>query len=400
MRFALFALVLFVGCGQPPAKPEAKPPAKPSASAVIQAGTSGDYPPLSTWTSAEPEGFAPALLRAYATDAHRDTTFVRFRWPDLATDLTAKKFEIAADGITVRPERSIAGIYTVPFARGGAVLLVHGARASASPDDLSIAVNEGGHLEKVTREKYPRAKIRTVARNALREVLERNETDAVMTNTFEAPVLARGITDLTTIGPLTHDTTAFWVRADREDLATAIDDWLIASEESGKLSALRVRSLGDAKAAKTAEPLSALLAATSERLALMPYVAAAKAKANLPIDDPAQEAKVLASAQAEVQKAATALGRPVPPPEEVEAFFRAQFEAAKELQARSPAPAARWSLDELRAAIGRITRRMARLYVRVIATEANASREAHEILDGSGLSTETIDRLAKLHARH
>ena len=401
MRRSLWALVLLVGCARSPAPAPAPPSVSPSpAGPALTAGTSGDYPPLSTWTAAEPEGFAPSLLRAFATDAHREATFVRFRWPDLANDLAAKKFEIAADGITVRPERSIAGIYTGPIARGGAVLLVHTARASASPDDLSIAVNEGGHLEKVAREKYPRAKIRTVARNALREVLEKSETDAVMTNTFEAPVLAKGLADLTTVGPLTHDTTAFWVRADREDLATAIDDWLIASEENGKLSALRVRSLGDAKAAKTAEPLGALLAATSERLALMPFVAAAKAKANLPIDDPAQEEKVLAGAQNEVLKAAKALGRPAPPAADVEAFFRAQFEAAKEIQARSPAPAARWSLDELRAAIGRITRRMARLFVRLSPTDAAiAQREAHDILDGSGLSSEMIARLATVHAR-
>lgn len=404
MRIRLWALVavVLVACGPPPSPSRApeKQPAR-TAGPSIQAGTSGDYPPLSAWTGAEPDGFAPSLLRAFATDAHRETTFVRFRWPDLATDLAARKFEVAADGITVRPERSITGIYTVPIARGGAILLIHSARASAPPDDLSIAVNEGGHLEKVTREKYPRAKIRVVARNALREVLERSETDAVMTNTFEAPVLAKGIADLTTVGPLTHDTTAFWVRADREDLATALDDWLIASEENGTLSTLRARSLGDAKAAKTAEPLGALLAATSERLALMPFVAAAKAKAGLAIDDPAQEARVLAAAQSEVQRAAAALGRPAPPAPEVEAFFRAQFEAAKELQAHSPPAAPRWSLDELRAAIGRITRRMARLYVRLSPSDdAVALREAHEILDGSGLSPETVARLAKLHARH
>jgi cyclohexadienyl dehydratase len=396
--FTLLALVFVVGCAPPPAQP---PPQAPPPPPPIIAGTSGDYPPLSTWTEREPDGFAPSLLRSFATEAHRDVTFVRFRWPDLGGDLAAKKFEVAADGITVRPERSIAGIYTVPIARGGAVLLLHVASRSKSVDELTIAVNEGGHLEKVTRERYPHAKIQTIAGNALRDVLVKHETDAVMTNTFEAPRLMTGIPDLTTVGPLTHDTTALWVRADREDLATALDDWLIATEESGELSKLRVRFITEASAPKAALPLGALLAATRERLALMPFVAAAKTKANLAIDDPAQEARVLVAAQAEVQKAAKALGRPAPPPAEVEAFFRAQFEAAKEIQAHASASPATYSLDDLRAAIGRITRRMARLYVRLSATDdAVALREAHEVLDDSGLSPSTIARLAAVHARH
>jgi cyclohexadienyl dehydratase len=403
MRRPLFALALallpLVACSPAP-PPPAPPPARPPA-IVITAGTSGDYPPLSAWTGQSPEGFAPSLLRSFATDTQRDVTFVRFRWPDLGSDLAAKKFEVAADGITVRPERSIAGIYTVPIARGGAVLLLHVASRAKSVDELTIAVNEGGHLEKVARERYPHAKIQTIAGNALRDVLLKHETDAVMTNTFEAPRLMAGIADLTVMGPLTHDTTALWVRGDREDLATALDDWLIASEESGQLSTLRVRMLGDAAAPKTALPLGALFAATRERLALMPFVAAAKTKANLAIDDPAQETRVLAAAQAEVKKAAAALGRPAPPPAEVEAFFRAQFEAAKEIQAHTAAKPATYSLDELRAAIGRITRRMARLYVRLTATdEGVALREAHDVLDDSGLSTPTIARLAAAHARH
>lgn len=390
----LLALAFVVVACTPAKQPE---PAKKAAPAVvILAGTSGDYPPLSTWTGAQPGGLAPALLRAFATDAHRDVTFVRFSWPELANDLAAKKFEVAADGITVRPERSIAGIYTVPFARGGAVLLVHASRESMSPDDLTIAVNEGGHLEKVTREKYPHAKIRTVARNALREVLERNETDAVMTNTFEAPVLAKGLADLRTIGPLTNDTTAFWVRADREELATAIDDWLLAAEARGQVAILRNELFGAGRVFM-ANPVDALLAATAERLALMPFVAAAKTKAGLPIDDPAQEARILASVQTEVTKAAAALGRPAPPAADVESYFRTQFEAAKELQRFAPSTPPRWTLEELRVAIGRITRRMARVYVRLAATKDFGVRQAHVYLDGSGLSTEMIDRLGSVH---
>jgi cyclohexadienyl dehydratase len=387
---------LVVACA--PAKHEA--PARERPTITISAGTSGDYPPLSSWTSGEPEGFAPSLIRAFAADTKRGVVFVRFRWPDLANDLAAKKFEVAADGITVRPERSISGIYTVPIARGGALLLLHREHAQdVQAAGLRIAVNKGGHLEKVTRELFRSAQITTIENNALRDVLVRHEADAVMTNTFEAPRLREGLPDVVAVGPLTHDTTALWVRADREDLATALDDWLVAAEAGGALSTQRARFLG--ASTPTARPLSALFAATSERLALMPFVAAAKAKAAQPIDDPAQEARVLASTKAEIQKAAAALGRPALPDAMVDEYLRAQFDAAKEIQRKAlPVTTANYELDALRAAIGRITRRKARLLVRLDdVDEAAALHEAHVYLEDSGLSPETIARLAAVHAR-
>lgn len=404
MKRSLLALVVAVVACAP-----AKQPVAPRID--VRAGTSGDYPPMSSWLPGSmPDGFALAVFGAFASETHREASYVRFHWPELASDLAANKFDVAVDGITVRPERSIAGIHTVPIAHGGAILLVRrgvwrGEISALDRAERTIAVNEGGHLEKVTRATFRAARIRTVPRNALSDVLGLPDVDAVMTNTFEAPRLQERTReragDLVAVGPLTRDTTALWVRADREDLATALDDWLVAAEESGALSALRVRFIGASE--PTARPLEALLAATSERLALMPFVAAAKASAGLAVDDPEQEARVLASAKGEVQKAAAALGRPPPPDAMIDAFFGAQFDAAKEVQrnaSTTTSSPAKFSLEDLRAAIGRITRRMARLLVRLdVVAEAVAVREAREQLEGSGLSPESIARLGAAHAR-
>ncbi len=59
-----------------------------------------------------------------AGGADCDVVWTRFKWPELIADLRAGQFDVAADGITVRPERSVAGRFTVPIARGGAVLLL------------------------------------------------------------------------------------------------------------------------------------------------------------------------------------------------------------------------------------------------------------------------------------
>src|SRR5262245_6292168 len=52
---------------------------------LLRVGTSGNYPPLSEWTGARPDGFAPALVEAFAKTDRTELAWSRFRWPDLAS---------------------------------------------------------------------------------------------------------------------------------------------------------------------------------------------------------------------------------------------------------------------------------------------------------------------------
>ena len=225
-----------------------------SPAAPLRAGTSGNYPPWSSWKDDHAEDFAAALLGAFAADQRRDLAWTRFRWPDLVGDLRAGRFDLAADGITVRPERSVAGRFTVPVARGGAVLLLRrpawvnpqGSRPAAEVvwaldrAAVRVGVNRGGHLERVARGLFSKAGVISFAENAsVREALARGEVDAVMTNTFEAPQWRQGIENIEALGPLTHDVVALFVRADRPELEARLDAWLLAQEESGALAELR-----------------------------------------------------------------------------------------------------------------------------------------------------------------
>lgn len=389
--FARLLLVLVVGIAtacspaRPPPKPvpaAAKPAGKPAVDAVIHAGTSGDYPPLSHWSDGHPEGFAPALLEAFARSSALEIAWARFTWPELTNDFRAGKFDVASDGITVRPERSVLGRFTVPIARGGAVLLLRRPQwarvpeaASDSPlkaldrPALRVVVNRGGHLERVTRGLFHEATVTAIPDNAgVRAALARGDADAAMTNTFEAPRWAEGLADVERVGPLTRDVTALWVRADREDLAERLDDWLLGIEANGELGRLRARELGPGGGAATALPVDALLAATTERLALMPFVSAAKQRTGKAVEDTAQEERVIAAAIDAVAKAAAKRALPPPPAARTAAFFRAQIEAAKDVQRRRmpDANAPAFSLEtDLRPAIARITARMAFLLVRL-----------------------------------
>ncbi|KFE63932.1 transporter substrate-binding domain-containing protein [Hyalangium minutum] len=387
----------------------------------LRVGTSGDYPPFSDWKEERPHGFSVAVVESFA-EAHRlQPSWVRFRWPELVKDLEAGKFDLADSGITVRPERSLTGRFTVPVLRNGAVLLLRRPSWALTPatalppgpeaalaevraldrPELRVAVNRGGHLERVARSLFHQAQILAIPDNAaVREALATGQAHAALSNNLEAPRWAQGLTGIERVGPLTRDVVALYVRADRPDLEAKLNAWLLAQESNGALGSLRARYLGPGAGDATALPVQALLAATAERLALMPWVAAAKQRDGKPIEDLPQEAKVLAASREAVRSAAGALDRAPPSDAALDAFFQAQIDAAKGVQRRAsidagaPSP----SLDkELRPAIARISDRMAGLVARLPdgLDEATVLDLAQDWLGSSGLDAAELERIAR-----
>jgi cyclohexadienyl dehydratase len=412
LRFALVGsvLALFAACA---ASPEVPPPARESR--VLRVGTSGDYPPFSTLHEGRVSGFDAALLESYAAERGYRLEWVRFRWPELVADLGAGRFEVAASGITVRPERSLAGRYTVPVARNGALLLLRRpawAPPPGGPDEeplallhaldrpeLRVAVNQGGHLERVARAHFQNARILAIADNAaVREALATGQADAALTNTVEGPRWAEGLSGIERVGPFTRDVVALYVSPSRAELAADLDRWLSRQEESGVLGRLREQYLGPGATGPTATPVDALLSATAERLALMPGVAMAKRREGLPIEVPSQEARVLEAARTEVHATAKVLGVAPPPDEAITAFFQAQMDAARQLQLRAATTETPvHSLDgELRPALARISARISALVPRIPGgLDREATRKkAREELSSTGLEPEAIHRLA------
>lgn len=346
---------------------------------VLRVGTSGDYAPFSLAAPGAPDGvdgFDVALARAYAEERGLSLELVRFAWPQLAADLAAGHFDVAMSGITVRPDRSLVGRFSVPLATSGAVALVREPTSVSNLDELDqrryrIAVNAGGHLERVAHARFRRATLVSVPENdAVLRALESLSVDAVITDSLEAPLWEAQAGEVRRFGPFTRDRKAMLVRADRPGLAADLDRWLLARAADGSLGALRSRWIPGPPQPETATPLSALVAAMDERLALMPWVVAAKRRDVRPIADPARERRVIAAGIAAVAQAAASAGAEVPAEADVRAFFTAQIEAAKQVQLRAgrdpdftpeqPVPA----LDgELRPALLRIGERIAALLV-------------------------------------
>jgi cyclohexadienyl dehydratase len=335
----LFSFLLSVaGCHEVSVDPAADDRA--SEARLLEVGTSGDYPPFSWWPAgaARPEGFSIAIAETFARETNSKLDWVRFRWPELASDLESGRFDVALSGVTIRPERSARGRFSLPLVQSGAIALVRADSPIRSDADLDhagmrVAVNAGGHLERVARSLLPTAQIEAIADNG--RVLDRLATgaaDAVLTDSIEAPVWQRrSPIALRSIGPLTRDSKAAWFAPDREAEAIEFDRWLLEAEKSGQLDRLR-RQYG-LPTGPTARALPALLERLRERLSLMPAVADAKLSLGKPIEDSGREVKVLDAALRDVERAAAALGVSPPDASAVRRLFRAQIEAAKWIQA-------------------------------------------------------------------
>jgi cyclohexadienyl dehydratase len=343
---------------------------------ALRIGTSEDYRPFGFRDEAGAlRGLDVALVRAYAADRGLAAELIPFRWSELLADMQSGRFDLAVGGLTVRPERSIAGHFSVPLLESGAVLLIRGEvgaddAAAVRSARLRIGVNAGGHLERVARRLLPDNPIETFADNAeVPRALRDGRIDAAMTDTLEAPHWRAENPGCREVGPLTSDFKAWWVSPTRGALAADINRWLIARESDGSLARYRNRWLDGIGSPRSAGALPALLAAVRERLALMEAVAHAKHRANLPTRVPAREAELLAIARAGALNEARRSGLEAPDDKLLDAFFRALFGAARDLQDRVPEgePAGPvFDLDrELRPALTRISEKIAMLIVRL-----------------------------------
>jgi chorismate mutase-like protein len=131
----------------------------------------------------------------------------------------------------------------------------------------------------------------------LPRLLRDGGADAVLTDDVEAAVFEAEIPYVARLGPVTHDRKAYLAKD--PVLADEIDAWLRARAADGSLDDLSRRWLGAERgAARTTfdSDLDALLALVDLRLAFMPAVAAAKEAEGRPVEDAAQEARVLETA--------------------------------------------------------------------------------------------------------
>jgi cyclohexadienyl dehydratase len=317
---------------------------------TLRVATSGDYPPFSDATVyGAMVGFDTEVAAEFAHDTGRGMYFVPLRWPRLSDDADAGTFDVAMSGVTMRADRLSHMLFSRPYAVTGAVVAVRRERAkelsSLAEIDrpgVRLAVNRGGHLERVARARFPHADVLTIDDNrTLADRVLRGEVDGAVSEQIE---VAAWPETFAVVGPFTRDRKVYAATPARAELLRELNGWLAAREADGWLNDQRRHWLSNAAAWTPDEAcFEAIAAAIDLRMMLMPQVAAAKRQQNLPIEDPEQEAKV-------TQQAADWL----PPgidPTPVLALFRALMAGAKEVQGSSDTRAmllADVDLDSLR----------------------------------------------------
>jgi len=340
----------------------------------LRVGVSGDYAPFSVLPDESPErralapaGFDAELARAFARDAGFEVEWVRFRWPELAADLAADRFDVAMSGVTWTVERATQGWLTRATVASGPCWL-----GAATP--ARVGVNRGGALERFARRRFAGATITAVDRNrSLPDLLQAGRVDAIVTDRFEIRSFRRG--DWAEHCEPASERKVLWVSPPRaKDLGPRLDDWLARNEKA--VDALRVRWLGGSAPRGDADHLLDLAA---RRLALMPAVAKAKAARGQALVDAAREKQVIDAVRAQAK--ARRLDA-----DSVEALFRLQIELGTRVQQRaSDAIAAAPSLDlgeALRPAISALGDRM----IDALAESAPLSVESLRAADAAPLA--------------
>src|SRR2546422_11611922 len=175
LRRAAAIALLAAACLHP--RPEAPP---------LRVGTSGDYPPFSLARDGRLEGLDVEIARRCAHDGGRRLELVPFRWPELTRDLAAGRFDLAMGGVTLRPERAVACVFTRPVAEAGAVVLAH-QRLDPRSSWLRLGGNAGGHLERLPPPPLPHPPpVRTPANPAPREPAPRRGPAPIPTHAARA----------------------------------------------------------------------------------------------------------------------------------------------------------------------------------------------------------------------
>jgi cyclohexadienyl dehydratase len=334
------ATVLLLACCAAGCAPRSAAPTVPlSAATAPRIGLTGDYLPFcgsnsDAWLGYD--GFDLRLAQRFVVDLQLGTPVAApFLWPELAARMSQGTMDLALCGITLRGDRALSMAFTRPYAVSGAVAVVLPASRDRFPTlesldrpAVRLAVNAGGHLERVARRQFPHATIQPTANNlSLPDLLTTAQADAVVSDNYEASTWR----DVVTYGPFTHDRKAVALPLDHLALRDQLNDWLAAREMDGWLDDQRAKLGEFARLTPQQACYEALAADIDLRFSLMPSVAAVKRRDGVPIEDASQEAAVLARARAEaVRLHLSADG--------AASLFKLLIRLAKEIQSNSPEP--------------------------------------------------------------
>lgn len=303
---------------------------------MLRVGLPGDYAPYALAGADEPLGIDVALAREIAATLGLGVEFVHTSWGSLMADARSGRFDMAVGGISITPERRREQRFTrahlrdhkAPLVRCGEESRYDSLREINSPS-VRVVVNPGGTNERFARSKLPAATLtvhpenRTVAAEVLA-----NRADVFVTDEVEGQLLS-GLYNSLCVATRAPDWQrvgkAFMVVSDeqgRRSIDAALGTALQRETMASRLKDWQQHDWHGTGADEAAMDLARL---ADLRLGVVTEVARWKWNRQAPIEDLAREASLLSA----LRKSAIERGIPAA---QVDAFFGAQIEAAKQLQ--------------------------------------------------------------------
>lgn len=222
------------------------------ATQVLRVGVTGDYAPFSIESGGTLSGADVALAERLAEHLHAQPVFIRTSWRSLVQDLRDGDFDLAMGGVSITPERSAQGSFSIPYASGGKTILARCADASRFQDlehvdrpKVRVIVNPGGTNEQYVREHLHHAQIRVYGDNrTLFDELRAGRADVMITDDTEADLQVHRHSDLcrALASTLTHADKAILMPKDPA-LVEAVNGWLREAIAAGEPARLLHESL-------------------------------------------------------------------------------------------------------------------------------------------------------------